>query len=183
MPEENLAEHFAQAFLEAARDKGVEKEVGEDLALLEKLCQDIPELLPFLAHPRIEPAAKEGLVQKLGKGLHPYTMNLLLVLVRRGRVGLLPRLSSAYFQAWEKAGGPVHVVVRTALPLPAGIQAQLRARLREALGRDVALAPEVAPELLAGAELVVAGRRLDASLRGRLVRLRRALGGGDAALR
>jgi len=69
------------------------------------------------------------------------------------------------------------VVVRTARPLSPEIQDKLRARLAEALGREVVLREEAAPELLAGVELMISGRRLDASLRGRLQRLGRALGG------
>jgi F-type H+-transporting ATPase subunit delta len=177
MRTENLAEHYAQALLEAAQEKGAEKEVAQDLVFLEKLFQEVPELLPFLAHPRVEPILKEEALRELGEKVHPYTLSLLRLLVRRGRAGLIPHLASAYFQASEQAGGPVHVVVRTAYPLSPAAQDQLRTRLREALGREVALAEEVAPELLAGAELVISGRRVDASLRGRLARLRRVLGG------
>ena len=175
--EETLGERYAQALLEAAREAHAEKTVAEDLALLEDLLRSVPELLEFLAHPRVEPKTKEKVLEDLEKVLHPYTRNLLRLLVRHGRAALLPKLSSAYFQALEKAGGPMHVVVRTARPLSPEIQDKLRARLAEALGREVVLREEAAPELLAGVELMISGKRLDASLRGRLQRLGRALGG------
>jgi len=175
--EETLGERYAQALVEAAREARAEKLIAEDLAFLEDLFRSVPELLPFLAHPRVEPKMKEKILEDVGKVLHPYTRNLLRLLVRHGRAALLPRLSSAYFQALEKAGGPMHVVVRTARPLSPEIQDKLRARLVEALGREVVLREEAAPELLAGLELMISGRRLDASLRGRLQRLGRALGG------
>ena len=175
--EETLGERYAQALLEAAREARAEKLIAEDLAFLEDLFRSVPELLLFLAHPRVEPKMKEKILEDVGKVLHPYTRNLLRLLVRHGRAALLPRLSSAYFQALEKAGGPMHVVVRTARPLSPEIQDKLRARLVEALGREVVLREEAAPELLAGLELMISGRRLDASLRGRLQRLGRALGG------
>lgn len=175
--EETLGERYAQALLEAAREARAEKAVAEDLAFIEDLFRSVPELLAFLAHPRVEPKMKETILQDVEKVLHPYTRNLLRLLVRHGRAALFPRLSSAYFQALEKAGGPMHVVVRTARPLSPEIQDKLRARLAEALGREVVLREEAAPELLAGLELMISGRRLDASLRGRLQRLSRALGG------
>lgn len=174
---ETLEERYAQALLEAAREACAEGKIAQDLVFLEEITKSAPEFLVFLAHPRVDPSAKEEVLRELGEKIHPYTFNLLRLLVRRGRAGILPKLASAYFSALEKAGGPVHVVVRTASPLSPEAQEKLRARLREALGREVALGEEVAPELLAGAELVISGRRLDASLRGRLERLRRALGG------
>lgn len=175
--EERIGDRYAQGLLEAAREAGVEKTVAEDLSFIEGLTRAVPEFLPFLAHPRIALEIKERVVEEVGHFLHPYTRNLLRLLVRRGRAALIPELSAAYFQALEKAGGPVYVVVRAASPLTREFQESLRARLQEALGQEVILAEEVAPELLAGAELVISGRRLDASLRGRLHRLRRALGG------
>ncbi len=175
--EERLGERYAQALLEAAREAGAEKAVAEELSFIQALTRCVPEFLPFLAHPRIATNVKEQVVEAVGSVLHPYTRNLLRLLVRRGRAGLLPELASAYFQALEKSGGPVHVLVRTASPLSPDLREELRVRLKEALRREVTLAEEVAPELLAGAELVLSGRRLDASLQGRLHRLRRALGG------
>ncbi|MGB9757244.1 MAG: ATP synthase F1 subunit delta [Candidatus Bipolaricaulaceae bacterium] len=175
--EGTVGERYAQALLEAACEAHAEKEVAENLRLLEHLSRSVPELLPFLAHPRIDPEAKERILGDLGEVLHPYVQNLLRLLVRHGRAGLLPEITSAYFQALERAGGPVQVLVRTAQPLSPEIEDKLRARLKEALGREVALQEEVAPELLAGVELVISGQRLDASLRGRLQRLRKVLGG------
>ncbi len=174
---ETLEERYAQALLAAAREAHAEKEIAQDLVFLGEILKAVPEFLVFLAHPSVDQSAKEELLREVGERVHPYTFNLLKLLVRRGRAGILPKLASAYFAALEKAGGPVHVVVRTAWPLSPEAQEKLRARLQEALGREVALEEEVAPELLAGAELVISGRRLDASLRGRLQRLRRALGG------
>lgn len=177
MREEPLAERYARALLAAAQEDGATDRVAQDLLLLRALHEELPELVPFLAHPRVDPAAKEKLLLSLDASLHPYTLNLLRLLVRKGRAGLLPSLVSAYFKAWEAAGGPVHVVVRSPQPLSPEERAKLRARLKEALEREVTLEEEVAPELLAGVELVIGGKRLDASVRGRLARLRQALGG------
>lgn len=174
---ETLEEKYAQALLEVAREVQAERRIAEDLAFVGEILRAIPELLLFLAHPRVAPEGKEAVLAELKEKIHPYTLNLLRLLVRHGRAGLLPKLSSAYYAALEKMGGPVYVLVRTAQPLSPELQERLRARLEEALGREVALEEELRPELLAGVELVISGRRLDASLRGRLERLRRALGG------
>lgn len=183
MREETIAEHYAQAILEAAQEAQAEQKVAQDLVFLSNLGQVVPEFLAFLAHPRVGSNEKEKMLQEVESQVHPYTSNLLRLLVRHGRAGVIPELASAYFKALERAGGPVHVLVRTAQPLPPETWDWLRARLQEALGREVTLEEVMAPELLAGAELVMSGRRLDVSLYGRLKRLRHALGGGNATLR
>ncbi|MCS7239733.1 MAG: ATP synthase F1 subunit delta [Candidatus Bipolaricaulota bacterium] len=177
MREETVAERYAQAVLEAAHEAQDEERIAQDLLFLSQLSQKLPEFLALLDHPRIELRVKEKVLQEVEKHVHPYTFNLLRLLIRHGRTRIIPELVGAYFKALEKVGGPVHVLVRTAQPLSPEAQDQLRARLQTALGREVTLEEEVVPELLAGAELVLSGRRLDASLRGRLLRLRRTLGG------
>jgi F-type H+-transporting ATPase subunit delta len=177
MHEENLAQRYAQALWEAAKEANAIETVAEDLASLDELLRTIPELLDFLAHPKLDPSQKEAVILALKEKFHPYTVNLLRLLVRRGRAFLLLELLRAYFQVLEKAGGPMLVLVRTARPLTLEDRERIRMRLAQALGREVALEEEVAPELLAGVELVLSGRRLDASLRGRLLRLKRLLGG------
>ncbi len=177
MREENLAQRYAQALWEAAKEANVTERVAQDLATLDELLHAVPELLDFLAHPKLDLSQKEAVILALQEKFHPYTLNLLRLLLRRGRAFLLPELLRAYFQVLEKAGGPVLVLVRTARPLSQEDRDRIQRSLSQALGREVALEEEVAPELLAGAELVLSGRRLDASLRGRLLRLKRLLGG------
>ena len=177
MHEENLAQRYAQALWEAAKEANAVETIAQDLAALNELLHALPELVDFLSHPKLDLSQKEAAILSLKEKFHPYTINLLRLLVRRGRAFLLPELLRAYFRVLEKEGGPVLVLVRTARPLSLEDRDRIQRRLAQALGREVALEEEVAPELLAGVELVLSGRRLDASLRGRLLRLKRLLGG------
>ncbi len=177
MVDETVAKRYAQALYEVASAEGLADQIGADLARVGQLWRRLPELARFLAHPLIGREEKERLVETLGGDLHPYTVNLLRLLVRKGRAELLPAIEGAYLSAAEEAGKLVHVVLRTAREVPTEELEELRAKLEEALGRPVALTVEEAPELLAGGELLVRGRKLDASARGRLVRLAAGLRG------
>jgi len=172
-----VAKRYAQALYEIASAEGLEDRIGADLARVSQLWRELPELARFLAHPLIGREEKERLVEALGRDFHPYTVNLLRLLVRKGRAELVPAIGGAYLSAAEEAGKLVHVVLRTAGEVPAPELEGLRAKLEEGLGRPVALTVEEAPELLAGGELSIRGRRLDASVRGRLVRLTAGLRG------
>jgi len=178
MPESAVAQRYAEALYELASSEGIEDRIGADLALIGRLWRAIPELSPFLTHPLIPAEEKERLLtQALRDSLHPYTLNLLRLLVRKKRAGLLPEIESAFLKAAEEHGKLVHILIRTARPIPENELQRLKVRLEEVLKKPVALTVEEVPELLAGAELVVGGRRLDASLRGRLARLAASLRG------
>lgn len=172
---ETLAERYARALLDAAGED--KRRVGQDLRRIREAWDTVPDMAAFLSHPRVPVQAKEHLVDTLTEGLHPYIANLLRLLIRRGRVSLFPQVVDAYFRVWEEAGGPVHARVRTPRPLTQDERERLRRKLAEGLAREVELVEEEAPELLAGAELVLGCRRIDSSLRGRLSLLQRILGG------
>jgi len=177
MAQETVAKRYAEALYELAGKEGLEDRIGGELARLEGLWRALPELEKFLVHPLIPREAKERVVEALTDGMHPYVHNLLLLLVRKGRVALLPLIGDQFLEAGEEQGKLVHVLLRIARDLSEGELSRLRARLEKALGKPVALSLERAPELLAGAELVIAGRRLDASVRGKLARLAAGLKG------
>jgi F-type H+-transporting ATPase subunit delta len=178
MVETRVAHRYAQALYELATAEGLEGQLGEQLAQLEALWESIPELPKFLAHPLIAARDKEEFIkQTLADFLHPYLVNLLCLLVRKKRVLLLPEIWREFLKAAEEQGQLVYILLRVARPVPAEELDRLRERLQEVLHRRVAMVVEEAPELLAGAELVIKGRRLDASLRGRLARLAAALKG------
>ncbi len=173
MPEQEAIHTYARALYEVAAAQGLEEVIVRDLTVVRELWQGDPQLTrPFLLHPLIHAEAKEAVLgDALGGSVHPLTMNTLRLLVRRGRAALLPQLAPAFFRQQEEAGRAVHVLAHTARPLSPAEAAALRDRLAESLGRPVTIDEVAAPDLLAGVELTVSGRRLDTSLRGRLAQL------------
>lgn len=173
-----LARPYAQALYTLGEAEGVVERLREDLALLAALWEGDDEVRVFLAHPLVPASAKEDLLARaLAAKVHPLTLNLVRLLLRRGHAPLLPELGRAFRREEEERGRAYHVEVRTAQPLTPDAREVLRTRLAALLGGTVALEEEVDPALLGGAELRVRGRRADASLRGRLEALAHRLGG------
>ncbi len=178
MRDPEVAGRYAEALYSLARDEGVLDRVGRDLALLRSLWNAIPEFARFLEHPLVAVEEKERFLERaLGEMVHPYTLNFLRLLARKKRLGYLPLIHRAFLKVAEKEGLLVSVLIRSAMPLAEGEVSRLRAALERALGKPVVLEVEEAPELLAGAELRVLGRRYDLSLLGRLQALAAELKG------
>ncbi len=179
MSDPSAARPYARALYEVAVSHRVEERIACDLDLIRSLWQEDPQLTqPFAAHPLIHAAVKEAVLERaLGPTVCPQTLNLLRLLVRRGKAALIPELAPAFFREQEEGGRSCHVIARTAQPFAPEERAALRGRLAEVLGRPVTIEEVVAPDLLAGVELTVSGRRVEASLRRRLDELMAQLRG------
>jgi F-type H+-transporting ATPase subunit delta len=105
-------------------------------------------------------------------------LRLVALLVERGRVRLLPRVSDEFTRLLNAERGIVTATVTSAVPLTPDEEAAVRARAEALAGGDVELRTAVDPELLGGITLRIGDRLLDASIRGRLERLRAELHAG-----
>jgi len=100
---------------------------------------------------------------------------LLALLVERRRVALLPRVADAYRRLLYDRRGIVEAEVASAAPLTDGERDALRGHLERLAGRRVELRERLDPSLLGGLVVRIGDRLYDASVRGRLERLRTQL--------
>jgi F-type H+-transporting ATPase subunit delta len=114
-----------------------------------------------------------GIVESIG--FSGVTGDFLAVLVRHGRVGLLPRIAEEFASLADSAAGFLTAEVRTARLLDAEQRERLSQALSRVTGIGVRLRQTVDPELLAGASVTVGGRTFDGSVAGGLERLRHRL--------
>jgi F-type H+-transporting ATPase subunit delta len=178
MKDPEVAERYAEALYSLAQEEGILDRVGDDLAALQALWQTIPEFAQFLVHPLVPVELKQEFIQRALKDhLHPYTLNFLKLLAHKKRLDYLPLIQRAFLKVAEKRGRLVSALVRSAMPLSETDVAKVRKALESVLGKPVVLEVEEAPELLAGAELRLLGRRFDLSLLGRLQALAAELKG------
>ena len=107
-------------------------------------------------------------------------LKLVGLLVQRGRVDQLPRVAAEYQRLHTARQGEVEAVATSASALTADETAALRRKLAGMTGRTVDLRVEVDEALIAGLTVRVGDTLYDASVRGRLERLRERLVAGAA---
>lgn len=147
----------------------------DDLALAAGTLA-LPEVAPLVDNPAVPLAKRQALVAELlGTRLSAPALRLVARLVERGRVGILPRVADEYVRLLNTHRGVVMAVVTSAVPLTERETAAIRDRVAAAAGAAVELRAEVDPSLIGGLTVQVRDRLLDASIRGRLERLRTQL--------
>jgi F-type H+-transporting ATPase subunit delta len=110
--------------------------------------------------------------QLLGTTVQRGALNLALLLSKHGRFALMPAISAEYDALVRESRGIVAATVSTPAPLSAAELAQVVARVEQLAGAKVELSTTTDPQLLGGLTIRIGDRLIDASVRGRLARLR-----------
>ena len=166
---------YARALFEAAQEQGRVEPVQRDLAEFAEAVESSPELAAFLASPEVESAAKAGVLGELSDGADPLVHNFLRLLAEKGRAGQIPGVRAEFQALVDRAQGRVAVELTTAYELSDEEAAAIVGQIEEASGRTVEATRRVDPELIGGLILQAGSLRVDASVRGRLERLRHEL--------
>ena len=166
---------YANALFEAAQEQGKLEPVGEQLAQLVEAERDVPELRELLRNPQLDPRARRAALEDVLGGTEKLLRNFLLVLSDKGRAGQLEEIAAEFERLVAEAAGIVHAELTTAVELSDDEAGKLLQQIEQASGRKVEATRTVDPDLIGGIVLQVGSHRLDASVRGRLDRLRRQL--------
>jgi F-type H+-transporting ATPase subunit delta len=166
---------YANALFEAARDQQKLEPVGEQLAQLVEAEREVPELRGLLRNPQLDPRARRAALEDVLEGTDDLLRNFLLVLADKGRAGQLEEIAAEFERLVAEAEGIVHAQLTTAVELSDDEAGKLLQQIEQASGRKVEATRTVDPDLIGGIVLQVGSHRLDASVRGRLDRLRRQL--------
>ncbi len=166
------ARRYAEAAFEIARRDGTLDRWLADLRLAAEVAA-VPDVARAVDNPAVPFATRrEILAALLGRRLAPPAFNLVLLLAQRGRLGAAPAVAAEYKRLVDRERGIVVATVTSAAPLePAEIEA-IADRLRASTGARPELEIGVDPGLIGGLTVRIGDRLIDASVRGRLERLR-----------
>jgi F-type H+-transporting ATPase subunit delta len=159
-----VAAIYAEALYDAAEREGVLPQVTEELLQLNEVLDRMPQALRFFESPVLPFAAKRRVVEAALGGCSRIARNFLLVVIERGRGGLLGQIVAEFDAHTSRKAGIAPVEVRAARPLDDAERRRLTALLEPKLKRKIALHEQVRPELLGGLVLTYGDRVWDASL-------------------
>jgi F-type H+-transporting ATPase subunit delta len=168
---------YAEAAFEIATRDGTIETWRRDLdAAVERT--EGTELMAILANPALPLEGRTEVAGKVYRDLSTPARNLILLLVRRGRIEQLPRVAAEFRRLDELRQGITRATATSAAPLTDTEVRALTARLEQLTGGRIALQTDVDESLIGGLVVRVGDRLIDGSVRGRLERLRNQLASG-----
>ena len=166
---------YARALFEAAKEKGRLGQVREELGDFVAAVEEVPELDALLRNPQLDPRAKAQALEDVLGGADELVRNFLLLAVEKHRGGQLREIHREFERLMAEEERRLTVELTTAYELSDDDARQIVGQIEQASGRPVDATRNVDPELIGGIVLQAGSLRVDASVRGRLERLRREL--------
>ena len=134
-----------------------------------------PELHAVLRNPQLEPNAKSAILADIAGDDEPLLTHFLQVVAEKGRAGELEDVYQEFERLMAREERRLTVELTTARELTDDEAAAILKQIEDAAGRKVEATRNVNPDLVGGIVLQAGSLRLDASVRGRLERLRQEL--------
>ena len=166
---------YARALYDAAKEQGIVEATREELGDFVAAVRDVPELRAILRNPQIDPRAKSAALDAITGGVHDIVRNFLKLLAEKGRIGEIEEIDRELERLVARERGQITVELTTAQELTDEEARGIVDQIAKASGRQVEATRKVDPGLIGGVVLQAGSFRIDASVRGRLERLRHDL--------
>lgn len=176
---------YAKSLMELATEQGGQGKIEETLGELEEiveLARGDDKFAEFLSSRSLGTEVRRDSLQRIFKGrVSDLTLNFLLVLNDKGRIGALASIAAAFDSMVQSQFGRVEVDVFTAQPMGQDELNGVRDRLRQTLNKDVVVHPYVEPAMIGGVKFRIGDQLVDASIATRLRKLKEKFAGEGAA--
>jgi F-type H+-transporting ATPase subunit delta len=166
---------YARALYEAAKGQNRLDAVREELEDFVEAQREVPELRELLRNPQLDQRMKASALEELLGGEEELVRNFLLVLAEKNRAGEIEEIFREFERLAAAEEGILDVEVTTAVELSDEEAREVTRQIERASNRKVEATRSVDPDLIGGIVLQAGSMRLDASVRGRLNRLRQDL--------
>lgn len=170
------AKRFAQAVFKIALERKELDRWQSDLIKIASLGKDAT-LVSLLQDPRLHFDTKAKLLSQQLGDINPLALNLVYLLVTRGRLNMVGDIADEFQRLLDSYRGIEQAEVITAIPLDDEDKQRLAEHLGAIVGKKVVLKPEVEPKLIGGIVARVGDKLLDGSTRSKLAALREELAG------
>jgi F-type H+-transporting ATPase subunit delta len=175
---DTAARRYAEAAFEVAQRDDSVATWRRELGAAASVCAD-PDVIRVLANPAIPLEERWPAAQRIfGTVAGQPVLNLIGLMLRRGRIEELPRIAGEFRRLDNARQGITLAHVTSAAPLTESETRAVVERMEQFTGGRIEIDVAVDPSLLGGLVVRVGDRLIDGSVRGRLERLRNQLVSG-----
>ncbi len=174
MPDQILVRRYARGLVGALAEEPEFAAVLQELSAFCRLLQTNRELAAVLENPFVAKKKKDKIIKDILAASPPggKTMRFLGVLIEHNRLGLLDDILLAVPELWRERQGVQTFEVSSTVPLSAAQTERLRRELERLEQRPVFLEFRIDPALVGGLSVRKGNTIYDASVQGRLDKLK-----------
>jgi ATP synthase F1 delta subunit len=170
---EEIATVYARSLFEVAKEHDELDEIHDELGQFADALNESRELQVFFFSPYFSSQEKKDGIEKVVQGANERFLNFLKLIAERHRVPAIFRIRRAFDDLWRRENKLLEVRITSAVNLDEGLVKSIGERIEQQTGKRVDLDANVDPDVIGGLVLRVGNKVMDASVRGRLERLRK----------
>ncbi len=173
------ARRYSQAVFNIALERNELDRWQSDLRKIASLGEDAA-FIALLENPKVRFEDKVGLLSERLGDINPLALNLVYLLVTRGRLSMAGDIAGEYQRLLDSYRGIEQAEVITAIPLDDEDRQRLEEHLGAVVGKKVVLKLKVDSSLIGGIIARIGDKLLDGSTHSKLMALRNELARGEA---
>ncbi len=165
-----LLNPYAEAMMAVAESQNLLDKFNDNCNTVLQVLNDSADLQQFIDSPIVKASDKKAVIQKVfGESLDPMMLNLIMVLVDRGRIAFLAGVCGQYQVMLRKLRGDVLAEVTTAVALTEAQTKSIKDRVKAMTGaNNVDIMAKIEPNIVGGVIIKVGSQIIDSSLRSQL---------------
>lgn len=172
-----IAERYARGLASTVEDNTKLSLITQSLEQLTDLYQNNHDFHSVLSNPSIRTESRIDVLAAISEAgdLQPTVVQLAKVLLRRGRIEILPDIYEVFVAIADERLNQVQATVTTAIPMDTSQTNAIATALNKHSGKDVRMNCNVDPEILGGVVARIGSTVIDGSIRTQLEQLKNAL--------
>ncbi len=167
---------YAKALFKLSVEKGVMEEVYKDIQLLTGHYEDNDSFRMFMQSPVVKPGKKKAFLKEVYENaINPITLGAVNLIIDNNREGILDAVFRSFSSFYKKEKNIKTATLYSAFDMDKEFQDEVKLIVAKELNCDVELSVVVKTDLLGGFILKVDDKMVDASIIGKLKRVRKHL--------
>ena len=176
----DFSREYGTAIYALAVEEQRSKEIFEDFKGVEQAFSENPEFVRLLSNPRLSAEERADTVGRVFDGkIDKNLLNALKILAEKRRCDQISKCFETFKRLYCADNNILPVTASAATDLSERQKKRLREKLKEKTGSEILLTCKKDPSCIGGIRVEYGGKRYDASVRGRLDELGRAIRNSD----
>ncbi|MFN7312238.1 MAG: ATP synthase F1 subunit delta [Bacteroidota bacterium] len=176
MSEHRVASRYAKSLLDLAKEQNIVDAVVADIRTLAAVLKENRNLESVLKSPIITGERKLTVLTKIFEGsFQKITIVFFDVVIRKKRERYLPAMIKAFIEQYNELNNIAEATVKTATPVSNEILAEIKGHIEKQTGKTINLTATTDASLIGGLVVQVGDRLFDASVSGKLNKIKNDL--------
>jgi F-type H+-transporting ATPase subunit delta len=173
MKNPKVSYRFAKALLDLAKEQKVIDAVKADVQVVINALTESEDLRVLCASPVIKPKIKESLMEQIfAKSISDISLKFIQLVIRHRREHNLKEILERYVSLYLVEKGIVTATITTSIALDNTLKSEFTTMVKGLTKKEVELEEKVDPDIIGGYILRVGDLEMNASLSGKLNRLK-----------